>query len=184
MLHGGDTLAPGGKLAAVGREARARSRREPRARTRRERGAPRAARTGRDPAGSRRPAPRQPFRPCRAIGLRGAADRCRRGGARSARIRRRRRRVPVVGACDGLRLERGARGHQRHRHLSCRAAPSDHSPRPAFLCPQHRHELHRRSDLRGGRGARGRARTSPRHARIRPRRSTGLSQRRWHKPRG
>ena len=45
--------------------------------------------------------------------------------------------LPPLGPLDRHRLERGGRGHQRHRHMPGRAAGADHPPRPALLHPQH-----------------------------------------------
>ena len=64
---------------------------------------------------------------------------------RGARATTRRSRLGLV---DRLGLERGERGHQRHRHLPGRAARADHPSRPAFPRAQHAAELHHRADLR------------------------------------
>ena len=75
---------------------------------------------------------------------------------RGRRVRR--LHVRRLGLVDRRRVEREVRGHQRHRHRPRRAAPPDHSLRPALLHPQCRAQLHQRADLRRARGARRRAR--------------------------
>ena len=114
-----------------------------------------------------------------------AAGRPRRRAGRPAR------RAPATtatfegwGLWTGRGLERGQRGHQRHRHLPDRAAPADDPPRPAFLREEHRAELHRGAAL----GPRGAARRGARRLVVpgRPHRGHAAADRCWRSatPRG
>ena len=73
----------------------------------------------------------------------------------------RRRHVQGVGSVDRDGLERGVRGHQRDRNMSCRTARAHRPSRPAFLRAQHAFELHVGADLRSrGQACRGARRSS------------------------
>ena len=99
-------------------------------------------------AGNRQRRDEQPLPP--ALRCRPCGTAHRRPG-RDPQLRDRRCRTPGLRACRplaGRRLERGPRGHQRHRHLRDRAPGADHPPGRALPQPPHRTHLFRQPGVR------------------------------------